>query len=127
MVRILILVILHLFGDFFLQSLKLNKLKASKLPYLVKHVGIYTLVFIVLSPLLIGFTFLQGLVYSLINGVVHLFVDFFTIKLKNEYREKSEIIYIAVIAFDAVLHILILVTTLILLYPDVFNAPYLFG
>jgi len=120
-------VILHLFGDFFLQSLKLNKLKASKLPYLVKHVGIYTLVFIVLSPLLIGFTFLQGLVYSLINGVVHLFVDFFTIKLKNEYREKSEIIYIAVIAFDAVLHILILVTTLILLYPDVFNAPYLFG
>lgn len=127
MVRIIILVILHLFGDFFLQSIKLNKLKAVKFPYLLKHVGFYTLVFIILSPVLIGFTFLQGLAYSLINGVLHLIVDFFTIKMKNEYQEKSEMTYIAVIAFDAALHILILVTTLIFLYPDVFNAPYLFG
>jgi len=127
MVRIVILVILHIFGDFFLQSIKLNKLKAVKLPYLLKHVGFYTLAFIFLSPVLIGFTFLQGLTYSLINGVLHLIVDYFTIKMKNEYREKSELTYVAVIAFDAILHILILVTTLIFLYPDVFNAPYLFG
>jgi hypothetical protein len=58
------------------QGVKLNRLKSLKIPYLFEHVGIYTLFLIIVSPLALGLTFLQGLAFSLINGTLHLGTDY---------------------------------------------------
>lgn len=121
MVRIIILIIMHAIGDFFLQGRKLSSLKSLKMSALLEHVGIYTLLFIVLSPLALGLTFIQGLEFSLINGSLHFGIDYFTGKLKQKYLNTSESNYIAVIGIDNTLHILILVATYIYLFPDAMN------
>jgi len=122
MIRIVILVLMHAAGDFLLQGSGLSKLKASKIVYLLIHVGIYTAFFIVLSPVLLGLTMKQGLIFSLINGSLHLIIDFITGKLKSMYWEKNEAKYIIVISFDHFFHILILIATYVLLFPEAFNS-----
>jgi hypothetical protein len=118
---------MHAIGDFFLQGSKLSSLKALKMNALFEHVGIYTLMFIVLSPLALGLTFLQGVEFSLLNGVLHLGIDYFTGKFKQKYLNTNESKYIAVVGIDNTLHILILVSTYIYLFPDSLNhyAPLL--
>ena len=83
--RIIILILIHLVGDFFFQGSKLSKLKSFKMPYLLEHVGIYTAIFIILSPLILGLTFLQGLAFSLLNGSLHFVIDYFTGKYKQKF------------------------------------------
>ena len=119
MYRIIILILLHIAGDFILQDSKLSKLKASRYVALFTHVGIYTIFFIAVCPLFLGFTFMQGLVFSLINGGVHLVVDFFTSRLKKLFWPDNEGKYIVVISIDHTLHLLTLVTTYIYLYPQI--------
>ena len=118
---------MHAIGDFFLQGSKLSSLKALNKNALFEHVGIYTLLFIVLSPLALGLTFLQGLAFSLLNGVLHLVIDYFTGMFKQRYLYTNESKYIAVIGIDNTLHILILVTSYIYLFPHTINhfAPLL--
>lgn len=122
MVRIIFLILMHAAGDFLLQGSGLSKLKASKTAYLFVHVGIYTAFFIVLCPVLLGLTFMQGLIFSLVNGFAHLIIDFITIKLKNKFWSKNEAAYIAAISFDHILHIGILIASFIYLYPEVFSS-----
>ena len=119
--RILILIVIHIFADFFLQGSKMSKLKMIKLPYLIEHVGIYTFVFIVLSPLFLGLSLLQGLVFSLINGFLHFVVDFISGRLKTKYLYVTNYKYVLVSAFDQCSHLTILILTYIYLYP---NAMY---
>jgi len=123
-VVLIILIIIHALADFFLQGSKLSKLKTVKIPYLLEHVGIYTLVFIVLSPLTLCLTFLQGLMYSLINGVLHFVVDYFTGIFKRKYWESNESNFVAVMGLDHTVHILTLIITYYLLFPDIVNSPY---
>lgn len=120
MSRIIILILMHIFGDFFLQGNKLSKLKALKMPYLLKHVGIYTGIFIILSPIILGLTILQGLVFSLINGFTHLLIDSITGKYKFKYIETDESKYITTVAIDQTLHIIILIVSYVLLFPKAF-------
>jgi hypothetical protein len=125
MTRIIIIILLHTIGDFFLQGSKLSRLKAIKLPYLFEHVGIYTLLFVVLSPVLLGLTFLQGLAFSFLNGFLHLVIDYFTGKFKTKYHETDESRYIAAVGIDHTLHVIILILTYIYLFPDAINANYI--
>ena len=118
--KIVILILMHIIADVLLQGNTLSKLKSSKITFLFAHVGIYTVFFIALSPLLLSLTFMQGLVFSLINGATHLVIDFFTGKLKIKYWKESETKYMAVISIDHVLHILILIITFAYLYPNIF-------
>ena len=90
MVRIIVLVLLHILGDFFLQGSKLSKRKRAKIPSLLVHTGIYTLPFIILSPVLLHLSFLQGLEFSLLNGVLHFGLDFVTGKIKKKYWQVDE-------------------------------------
>ena len=124
--RIIILLLMHLTADFFMQGKKLNILKAFKLPYLFEHVGIYTLFFIVIGPFLLGLTFMQGLVFSLINGAFHFAIDFKTSKLKMKYMKTDESKYIITIGVDHTLHIIILIMTYLYLYPNAMNAVAFF-
>ena len=113
---------MHAIGDFFLQGSKLSKLKALKNAQLFEHVGIYTSVFIVLSPLLLGLTFIDALIYSFINGVLHLVIDYLTGVFKVKYYEKDDSKYISTIGIDHTLHIIILLTTYLYLFPYAINA-----
>jgi hypothetical protein len=120
--RIIILILMHTVGDFFLQGKKLSKLKALKLPYLAEHVGIYTLFFIVLSPLILGLTFLQGLAFSLLNGSLHFIIDYFTGKYKVKYIDTNESKYLTTIGIDHTLHIIILIVSYMYLFPNAINT-----
>jgi hypothetical protein len=123
MIKTLVVIfILHVFAGFFLQSNRISKLKRENKRYLLEPFGLYTLVFIILSPVLLGLTILQGLVYSLINGVLHLVVDYFTGKLKVKLIDKNEVKYNLTIAMDYTIHLVILVSTYFYLYPDAYKA-----
>ena len=125
MVRIIIIILIHVIADFFLQGSKLSKLKALKLPYLFEHVGIYTLMFLILSPILLGMTIVEGIIFSLLNGVLHLIIDYFTGRFKTKYFEEDEAKYLTTIGVDHTLHLLILISSYIYLFPDALNAVYL--
>ena len=113
---------MHTVGDFFLQGSKLSRLKAIKLPYLFEHVGIYTALFLVLSPVLLGLTILQGIAFSLLNGFLHLIIDYFTGKFKTKYHDTDESRYIAAVGIDHTLHLIILILSYVYLFPAAINA-----
>lgn len=119
MYKIFILIfVMHVVAGFFLQSKKISKLKREKKRYLFLHVGIYTLFFVVFSPILLELTILQGLVYSLINGVLHLGVDYVTGKFKTKYVDKTNLKYKLTTAIDYAVHVSILIITYMLLFKD---------
>jgi len=120
MSRIIILILMHVFGDFFLQGNKLSKLKALNMPYLLEHVGIYTGVFLILSPLILGLTILQGIAFSLLNGITHLLIDSITGKYKLKYIETDESKYITTVVIDHTLHVSILIASYMLLFPKAY-------
>ena len=122
--RIFLLILVHTFADFFLQGRKLSILKSIKLPYLIEHVSIYTLVFIILSPIVLGLRPLQGLLFSLINGVLHLSVDYITGKFKLQYRLVDENKYLQVIGLDHTVHIIILIFTYVYFFHGAMDSSY---
>ena len=124
MTRIIILILMHTIADFFLQGSKLSRLKAIKSPYLFEHVGIYTLLFVVLSPLVLGLTIVQGLIFSFLNGFLHLVIDYFTGKFKTKYIDTDESKYIATIGLDHSLHLVLLIGSYIYLYPNALTANF---
>ncbi len=120
--RIILLILIHAAGDFLLQGSGLSTLKSQKRIYLIVHVAIYTAMLIILSPLLLGLSFMQGLFFGLVNGLAHLIVDFITTYLKNKFWEKNEAAYITVISFDHIIHLLILIGSFIYMYPEIFSS-----
>lgn len=117
MSKILITIfVMHIFAGFFLQSKRISKLKAEKIRYLFGHVALYTTVFIILSPILLGLTFMEGLFYSLLNGVLHFVVDFLTGKLKRKFSN-NERKRNYVVLLDYTIHLIILVSTYLYFYP----------
>jgi hypothetical protein len=124
MARILILLFMHSVADFVLQGERLSKLKATKIVSLFLHVGVYTALFIIVSPLVLGLTFMQGLVFSLVNGGAHLLVDLTTSKLKLRFWDKNESRYFAVISFDHFAHVAILIATYLFMFPEALNKIF---
>jgi len=116
-----LLFVMHVVAGYLLQTKKISKLKREKTLYLFIHVGLYTLFFIVFFPLLFELTFVEGLIYSLINGVLHLVVDYITGKFKNIYFEKNNLKYKLTVISDYTLHVSILIISYILMFkPSVF-------
>lgn len=121
-IKLCIILLMHLFADFLLQGSSLSELKMSKIGYLFLHVLIYTAFFILVSPLLLSLTFRESLIFSGINGGIHLVVDFITSKLKRKFWKKNESVYIAIISADNLIHVAILIYTYITLFPKAFEA-----
>jgi len=124
MTRVILIVLIHTFGDYFFQGEKLKRLKALKLPYLFEHVVIYIAVLLILSPFLLQITFVQALVFSLSNGLLHLFVDYFTRIYKKIYWDNDEVKYNLIVGLDVACHLICLLTTYYYLIPSGFDAPY---
>lgn len=117
-VKIVIILFIHLFGDFLLQGSSMSKIKMSKIGYLFLHVFIYTALLFVLSYLFLSLTIQENLIFCGINGGLHLVIDFITSKIKKMFWEKKENFYIAVVTLDTILHIAILIYTYFVLFPD---------
>lgn len=123
MYKIIVLVLMHIVADFVLQDNNLDFLSISRKLRLFAHVGLYTLIFIAMCPLLLGFTFLEGLVFSLINGATHLLIDIVTTRMRIRFWRNSEPAFVATVSVDHLLHILILFVTLLYMYPEVWEIP----
>lgn len=113
--NLVIIFVMHVVAGYFLQTKRISKLKREKKRYLFQHVGLYTLFFIVFSPLLLGLTLIQGLVFSIFNGVLHLVIDYYTGQLKNRYFEKDDFKFKSVVGIDYSLHLSILMISYICL------------
>jgi len=104
----ILIFVMHFVAGYFMQSKELSKLKREKKRYLFYHVSLYTLFFIVFSPLVLHLTFLQGLAFSLFNGVLHFFIDYSTGQFKNKYFEKDKLKFNLTVGIDYTLHLTIL-------------------
>lgn len=126
MARLIILLLIHIVGDYFLQGNKVNELKATKLSYMWEHIGIYTVLFIVLSPLLLGLTLAQGVAFSLINGAFHFVVDYYAARYKMKFNELDDPRYVVTIGLNQFANVIFLYLTYLLLFPEALMAGYLF-
>ena len=98
---VVILVWLHFFADFVLQTDKMAINKSKSIKWLLIHIGMYTI------PL-----FTLGWKFALLNGVLHLTVDFFSSKITSTLWAKEERHWFFVtIGADQAVHITCLVLT----------------
>jgi len=119
MYQIIILVLLHIIADFFLQGTKLSQRKRLQLPALFEHVGIYLLTFVAFSAVTLSISFVNSILFSLLNAVLHLAVDYVTGKLKSTYWKVNESRYLSIVAIDQTLHIVILISTFMAMFQGV--------
>lgn len=104
---ILLVIWLHTFADFVLQTDKMAKGKSTSLKWLSIHVAVYSL------PLLI-----LGYKYAIINASLHFGVDFITSKMTSALWKKGDVHnFFVVIGIDQALHITMLILTLPLANP----------
>jgi len=88
----------------------------------LEHVGIYTGLFLILNPLVLGLTILQGIAFSLLNGLLHMALDFVNGKYKMKYVGLDEPKYLTVVGIDHTLHLIILITSYVYLFPNAINS-----
>jgi len=94
-IDILILIWLHFFADFILQSDYIATNKSSNNTILVAHVLIYSIVFL-------GF----GWKFALINGILHYITDYITSKVCSWYwANDNRHMFFVVIGLDQAIHI----------------------
>jgi len=92
---------LHFISDFIFQSDYVARNKSKNNWVLLQHGFIYSLLFIVISP-----------VYAIVNGLLHILVDYFTSRLSSKLWVQSKVHWFFVtIGFDQLLHILALTWT----------------
>lgn len=112
------LIFLHLIGDSVLQSQKLRQQKIDSIKYLFKHIGIYSLVFLIFTPILFNLTLVQALLFTLVNTVIHFIEDWIFIKIKKHYWDNADYKYVAVFSIiEHSLHVVILIITFMIMFP----------
>lgn len=94
--------LLHWFGDFYLQNDKMSINKSSSIKWLSIHSGVYTCVL-----------FLLGWKIALINGAAHWCIDGISSKItKHLWLKKDRHNFFVMIGVDQFLHLAILFYTL---------------
>ena len=98
---IVFIVIAHFVADFLCQSHEMGTRKSEDIKILGLHSLIYSLPFILISPL-----------YAIVNGLLHGGVDNVTSKwTKKLYKQQEYHWFFVVIGFDQAIHILVLFST----------------
>ena len=104
------LIFMHIIGDSFLLGKKLRQQKIDSVLYLLKHIGIYALVFLILSPIWLDLTVKQSLLFVAIIAVQHLIVDFIFIRIKKHFWDTK--VYKFVVVYGALEHVFHLALTI---------------
>jgi hypothetical protein len=118
MTLIIIILFLHSAADFILRGSNLKKIIYSKLYENMAEFGIYIVFFACLSPFLLDLSFVEAIVFSLINAFAHVCINLICNKLKKQNTSGNDTKYYTAISFDHFMHIIILVVTYIYLCPD---------
>lgn len=115
---IFIILFTHWFGDFVMQTEKMADNKSKSFYWLSLHsisytIGVFILLFLANTISLIEInTYLYFLEFTVLNGIAHMIVDFFTSKWARRLREKNKIRgFFQVIGFDQLCHIMTLLIT----------------
>ena len=126
MTRLLLILLMHMLGDFFFQGDNMIWLKYFRLKSLLGHSFIYFICLLLFSPLLLQIPFWYCLIFAVVNGVCHLGVDYYTGILRKKYWEKDETMYATIMGIDQVAHIACLVISFLMIVPDGFHyvSPY---
>jgi hypothetical protein len=112
-----ILAIIHYIADYLLQSREIADNKSKNIKYLLIHGSEYTLSFGLLIALsLVMFMQILPIIlvikYSVINGVIHTIIDFFTSQLSSKfYAKKNYSGFFRVLGLDQLLHITTIILT----------------
>jgi len=102
---ILLLIWMHFFADFILQSDTVAKAKSSDNAVLLLHVSLYSLPFLWF-----------GWKFALINGVLHFVTDWFSSRLTTHlYQKNQRHWFFVVIGADQAIHLTCLFWTFTLL------------
>jgi len=110
-----------LLEDFFFQSDNMIWLKFFKLKSLMGHTLFYSLCLLILSPILLQIPFGYCVLFAVINGVLHIGVDYYTGYLRKKYWEVDEVKYGMIMGIDQVAHIVSLFVSFVLIVPGGFN------
>jgi len=111
----ILIFVMHFVAVEVLQDRRFSKLKRKKELYLFQHVGIYSLILFVFSPIVLGLTILKGVLFSLINGGLHLVVDLITSKFKNNSFDNTLLKNRIIVGIDTTMHVSFLILTFIFL------------
>jgi len=115
---VVILLATHFLADFVLQTENMKKNKSEKIGVLVAHVSLYTIsffnVFLLSGLMMIYFSltvittqhlFQMALAISIVNGILHYMIDYFTSQLNKWLWNTNRInLFFISIGFDQFLH-----------------------
>lgn len=102
---ILLILFLHFFGDFILQSTYMGQNKSKSNKVLGTHCFLYSL------PLMV-----IGWKFALINGVFHFLVDWVTSRMTSKLWAEQEVHwFFVVIGMDQMIHTMILFGTYLII------------
>jgi len=119
MVKIIMLIFMHIIGDSLLLGKKLRQQKIDSVLYLFKHVGIYTLVFLIISPIWLDLTITQTLLFNSVIALQHFIVDFIFIKIKKHFWDTKVYKFVVVYgALEHLIHVVLIIGIYMYLFPD---------
>lgn len=96
-----LIVWVHIFADFFLQSRKMAENKSSSNSWLTKHILVYSLC-------LVPF----GWKYALVNGIAHWMTDWVSSRFTSKYYKKANwYMFFGVVGIDQGMHLTVLLNT----------------
>lgn len=104
MIRDILLIIwLHIIGDFVLQTRYIGNNKSKKIMILTLHCLLYSIPFFIIS-----------VEFAFINGLLHFPVDFITSRLTKYfyYKKQSEYLFFTTIGVGQAVHLTFLILTL---------------
>lgn len=100
---IMSIIAIHWIADFVLQSDWMAKNKSSNNKALISHVSVYTITLLVFSLVFLPVEY--AYIWALINGVLHLGVDYVTSRINTYLWNKGRVHdFFVMVGFDQLIH-----------------------